>query len=726
MERRRKKSKAMSTKKSVKSTKTVRTPPWTQTQQPFRKGLESQLFFDRDLSLLQFNQRVLEQALDEKQPLLERVRFLSIFHSNLDEFFMKRMGVPRNSSLFAAQDHKQDRMTIIKKKVEDLFSIATKCYRDSIRPGLKQKGIIMLQWNDLTKLEQEKLNRFFDEKIFPILTPLAVDPAHPFPHISNLSTSFAVATRIPDSEDLIFSRVKIPKVFPSWLAVNPEKKKEENDLRFISLREIIEKNLQKLFPHMTIQATMAFRVTRNIDLERDEQNYDDFVEMVEEELKQRRFGEVVKLEVLNPIDPWLLERLMSELALSISDVYSLNEEIDFTNLNSIASLNFSEMRYSTWNPAIPRALTDESSNIFTVIAQKDILVHHPYESFAESVEKFIHSAAVDPNVRAIKMTLYRIHEDSTIMTSLVEAAEAGKEVVCVIELKARFDEARNINWANKLEDAGVHVVFGVQGLKTHSKLALVVRQEADTVRSYLHVGTGNYHSQNAKLYTDLGLFTTHPEITSEAVNLFNFLTGHSLKRDYQHLLVAPINMKERFLQMMDQEIQNRKAGKPAGIIVKVNNLEDVDVCNKLYEASQAGVKVDLVVRSICVLRPGVAGLSENIRVFSIVGRFLEHSRVFYFRAGAEKPEEGLVFMGSADWMFRNLAHRIEVVCPILTQSLKSEIYFMLQTTLREDWQTWQLQPDGNYKRLMPSAHSGSPHTQELLMEHAIKNSRKLL
>lgn len=695
------------------------------TGEPFRKGSDTQYFLDRDLSLLQFNQRVLEQAMDESQPLLERVRFLSIFHSNLDEFFMKRIGAPRNTTLFASQDHKQDRMTVIRKKVEHLFESAYECYRSSIRPQLLENGIEVMKWKDLTKAEKQVLNRFFDEKVFPILTPLAVDPAHPFPHISNLSTSLAIATMLPDSDEMTFSRVKIPGIFPPWLAVNPEKKKKEKDLRFISLREIIENNLEKLFPHMRIAATVAFRVTRNIELERDEQSFDDFVEMVEEELKQRRFGEVVKIEVLRPVDTWLLERLMGELELSQADVYEMDEEIDYTSLNSIAALNIPDLRYPVWHSVSSRAINEDSSNIFNAISQRDILVHHPFESFTDSVEKFISSAASDPNVRAIKMTLYRIHEDSTIMASLVEAAEKGKEVVCLIELKARFDEERNINWANKLENAGVHVVYGMQGLKTHSKLALVVRQEADMVKSYLHVGTGNYHSQNAKHYTDLGLFTCHPEITSEVVHLFNFLTGHSLMRDYRHLLVAPINMKARFLELIDNEIKNQKSGKPSGIIIKCNNLEDQEMCNKLYEASQAGVHVNLIIRTICVLRPGVKGLSENIRVLSVVGRYLEHSRVFYFRDGQSDPDQGKIFLGSADWMYRNLMRRVEVVCPILSPPLKSELFSMLQVMLQDDWQTWELQADGGYVR-KSSPLSTPPSSQELLMELALKNSRKLL
>lgn len=679
-----------------------------------RNLYENRYFFDRDMSLLNFNDRVLQQAQDETKPLLERVRFLSIFHSNIDEFFMKRIGMPRNSALFGTKGHKQDRMTIIRKRAEELFTAANDCYLNSIRPGLDKEKIFLLKWQDLTKYEKERMREVFEKKIFPVLTPLAVDPAHPFPHISNLSTSLAVALRTPRHSELSFLRVKIPKIFPAWFALNPEKRKKEQELRFVSLNELIRYNLDRLFPEMKIVSTMLFRVTRNIDLEHEEDNYDDFVKMVEDELKQRRFGEVVKLEVQSEVDDWLLEKLMGELELSRNDVYIIQDEVDYTNLNAIANLNIPHLKYSNWSPVAPISLLEDSANIFNVIGQRDVLVHHPYEHFGESVERFIHSAADDPNVRAIKMTLYRTHEKSSIVSSLIRAAEQEKEVVCLIELKARFDEERNINWANRMEDAGVHVVYGIQGLKIHSKLALVVRQEKDNVKSYLHVGTGNYHSQTAKMYTDMGLFTSHPEIVSETVDLFNFLTGHSRKRDYKHLLVAPINMKKRFLELIHKEILNQKSGKPAHIIVKCNGLEDSDMIRKLYEASRAGVKIDLIIRGICTLKPQVSGLSENIRVISVVDRFLEHSRVFYFRNACEKPEEGLVFMGSADWMYRNLEARVEAICPIYESSLRSEVYNFLQIMLKNDWQTWELNSDGSYKRLS-NASTGLESSQNQLM-----------
>lgn len=681
----------------------------------YRRQQESRHFLDRDLSMLQFNHRVLQQAQDTTKPLLERVRFLSIFHSNIDEFFMKRIGMPRNSALFGTIRHKQDRMTTIRNTAKELFQAAGECYQSSIKPALDKEGIFLLKWEDLTKGEKERMNEVFAQKIFPVLTPLAVDPSHPFPHISNLSTSLAVALQGPGQRELSFSRVKIPKIFPAWFALNPEKKRREDDLRFISLNDLIKHNLHRLYPGMKIESAMLFRVVRNIDLEKDDESYEDFVEMVEEELKQRRFGEVVKLEVQSNMSPWLLEKLMGELELSYNDVYFMDDEIDYTNLNIIASLNIPQLKYSNWNPVQPKGFLEDSPNIFNVIAQRDILVHHPYESFNDSVERFIQSASDDPNVRAIKMTLYRTHEQSSIVSSLIHAAEVGKEVVCLIELKARFDEERNILWANRMEDAGIHVVYGLQGLKIHSKLALVVRQEADNVKSYLHVGTGNYHSQTAKIYTDLGLFTSNPQIVSEAVDLFNFLTGHSLKRDYQHLLVAPINMKQKFMKLIDAEIRNQQAGKPAQIIAKCNALEDSEIVNKLYKASKAGVKIDLIIRGICTLRPGVTDLSENIRVISVVDRFLEHSRVFYFRNGEETPEKGMIFIGSADWMYRNLEARVEAICPIYDESIRSEVYNILQVMLQSDWQTWQLEKNGNYRRLS-TPDTGESSSQNVLLK----------
>ena len=661
-------------------------------------GQPSRDFLDRDLSLLYFNQRVLEQAEDENQPLLERVRFLSIFHSNIDEFFMKRVGVPRRSALFSAAGHRQDRMVLMRNTVFELFAKADHCFNEALSVELRKEGIFLLKWEEITAQEKKKVNDIFEKQIFPILTPLAVDSAHPFPHISNLSTSLAVSLRGTKKSELLFSRVKIPKIFPPWYSVNQEKKRKGDEVRLVNLNDVIRHNLGKLFPNTHIEATMLFRVIRNINLERDEEIFDDFLEMMEEELKQRRFGEVVKLEIESKVDSWLLQKLMVQLELSPSDVYQTQGLIDYSKLNTIANLDIPHLKYSSWSPMQLTEFPENGSNIFDVISQKDILVHHPYESFSGSVERFIQSASEDPNVRAIKITLYRTHEKGAIVPALIQAAEMGKEVVCLIELKARFDEERNIYWANRMEGAGIHVVYGFQGLKIHSKLLLVVRQEGEEIKTYLHVGTGNYHSQTAKLYTDMGLFTSHPHITAEVVDLFNFLTGLSRKSSYEHLLVSPINMKERFLELIDGEIQNARQNKPSHIIAKCNSLEDHGVIKKLYEASSEGVQIDLIVRGICTLKPKVNGLSEKIRVISVVDRFLEHSRIFYFRNGQSRPEDGIFYIGSADWMHRNLVGRVEVACPIYDASIKEGIYQVLVLILQEDVQTWELQSDGSYKR----------------------------
>ena len=687
-----------------------------------KRGTESKNFVDKDLSLLEFNRRVIEQAEDEETPLLERVRFLSIFHSNLDEFFMKRIGAPRHIQLFSSKSHRLDRMTRIRQRVEELYERAHKCFEKSVQPNLDNEGIFLLPWEQLTEKERKSTDEIFNNKIFPVLTPLAVDPAHPFPHISNLSTSFAVALRASGGTELSFSRVKIPKIFPAWFALEPDDSSgAEEDLRFVSLADIIANNLSRLYPNMEIVATMLFRVTRNIDLERDqEENYEDFVEMVEQELRERRFGEVVRLECIDA-DSWLLDYLISELEISENEVYPLREPIDFSNLGIIASLNIPELKFSSWTPVIPHAISEEST-IFNAINRGDILVHHPYESFTASVERFIHAAAEDPSVRAIKMTLYRTHDEGTIVTSLIRAAEAGKEVVCLIELKARFDEERNINWANRMEDAGIHVVYGIQGLKIHSKLTLVVRQESEAVKCYAHIGTGNYHSQTAKAYTDLGLLTVDKEITSEVVEIFNFLTGNSLKRDYATLLVAPINMRETYLHLIEDEIAHQKAKRPARIIIKCNGLDDHEVINKLYAASQAGVAIDLIVRGICTLKPGVKGLSENIRVYSVVDRFLEHSRVAFFQSGQQKPEKGKVFIGSADFMARNLSRRVEVAAPVKSVFHREQLFVILGAMLRQDKQTWEMLEDGSYRRLRETKDK-TPSSQRVLMNMTRQRSR---
>ena len=464
-----------------------------------------------------------------------------------------------------------------------------------------------------------------------------MDPGHPFPFISNLSTSLGVTLRHPQNDEKFFARVKIPKVLPQWVRLDGEKKQE---YRFVSLVEMVKENLHDLFPSMQVLNVMPFRLTRNADITRDEEDAEDLLAMIEEELRLRRFAEVVRLEHGPNPDPWILKFLMEELELNEDDIYELPEELDldYRGLNAIADLNIPNLRFEPWTPVTPITfLEDDPELMFNALRNRDRLVHHPYESFSATVEKFIRAAADDSKVVAIKMTLYRTGDNSPFIKSLIRAAESGKQVVCLVELKARFDEERNIYWAQELENAGVHVVYGVVGLKTHAKTSLVVRQEGDGLRCYAHIGTGNYNVSTGRLYTDLGLFTANEELTSELVQFFHYLTGRSLKADYRHLLIAPVNMSQRFKYMIDREAENARQKKPAHIFVKMNNMEENDIAMALYNASQAGVEIDMVVRGFCCLRPGIKGLSERIRVLSVIGRFLEHSRIFYFRNGAANP-----------------------------------------------------------------------------------------
>lgn len=678
-----------------------------------------QLFLNREIGWLKFNKRVLFQARDERNPLLERLRFLNIFHSNLDEFFMKRVGglqrqfYARVSTLSPDGLTPEEQLKIIRPQVmalnEDIRQLLTK----DLLPQLRANGISTLFWDDLTTTEKEWAHTFFRDRIFSILTPMAVDPGHPFPLISNLSTSLAVSLQVPNEEDLLFARIKIPDIFPSWIRIPNS---ETGIERFISVLEIIRVHLDQLFPRMTIKNVMTFRVTRNADIESDNEGVEDLLELIEEEVKQRRFAEVVRLEHGPDPDPWLLEFLMDELDLTTEDIYEFPIALEYKNLAPVVNLNMPQLKFKPWTPVTLGQLADESVNIFGTIRSSDTLVHLPYESFSTSVERFIVTAANDPAVVAIKMTLYRTNEESPIVNALIRAAEMGKQVVCLVELKARFDEERNIYWAQSMEKAGVHVVYGVVGLKTHAKLALVVRRERDEFRSYVHIGTGNYHSQTARLYTDFGLFTAKPEITNEVVEIFHYLTGRSLKTDYGHLLVAPINMKSRFMEMIRQETENARQGLPSGIIAKCNSLEERGIIEALYEASQAGVPVQLIVRGFCCLRPRVPGLSDNIRVTSIVGQFLEHSRVFYFRSAKTNELEGRFFLGSADWMSRNLLGRVEVVAPVDDKMSREKIWEALQILLNDRRQTWDMDGDGSYELRLPTQPSEEMSAQELLAE----------
>ncbi len=679
----------------------------------------TQLFLNREIGWLKFNKRVLFQAKDERNPLLERLRFLNIFHSNLDEFFMKRVGglqrqfYARVSTLSPDGLTAEEQLKILRPRVLELNEDIKDLFLQQLLPQLKAQQIYMCSWDELTESEKAWGRNFFRDRIFSVLTPMAVDPGHPFPLISNLTTSLAVSLQVPNEEDMLFARIKIPDFFPSWIRIPDTAPSLE---RFVSILELIRQHVDQLFPRMQIQKVMPFRVTRNADIETDTEGVEDLLELIEEEVKQRKFAEVVRLEHGPDPDPWLLEFLMDELDLTPDDIYEYPAPLEYKNLGALVNLNLPHLKFKPFNPVTLSQLVDESANIFNIVRANDILVHLPYESFSTSVERFIVTAAADPAVVAIKMTLYRTSEESPIVHSLIRAAEMGKQVVCLVELKARFDEERNIHWAQAMEKAGVHVVYGIVGLKTHAKLALVVRRERDEFRSYVHIGTGNYHSQTAKLYTDMGLFTARLELTQEVVEIFHYLTGRSLKMDYNHLLVAPINMKARFIEMIKQETENAKQGLPSGIVAKFNNLEEKSIIEALYEASQSGVPVQLIVRGFCCLRPQVPGLSENIRVISIVGQFLEHSRIFWFRSGKPTELEGRFFIGSADWMARNLLGRVEVVTPVDDRQAKEKIWEALQTMLNDRRMAWDMDGEGSYGLRWPKQPGEETGAHDLLAE----------
>lgn len=672
-------------------------------------------FTNRETGWLNFNRRVLSEAEDQRTPLLERLRFLSISNSNLDEFFMKRVGGLKRQVAYGISPKSSDGKTPteqlqdIRKQVLQMVQDQAQCFAKVLKPALKEKNVRLLKWAELSEREKEFSQKYYLRNVFPVLTPLSVDPGHPFPFISNLSTSLGVTLKHPQNDEKLFARVKVPQVLPNWIRIESDQPQE---IKFISLVEMIRENLKDLFPSMQVIDVMPFRLTRNADMSRDEDDAEDLLEMIEEELRLRRFAEVVRLEHGPKPDPWMLKFLMEELELSEDDIYELPEELDYNGLSVVADLPLANLRFDNWSPVAPQAFLDDNPlGVFDVIRNSDQLVHHPFESFSATVEKFIRAAAEDPKVLAIKMTLYRTGDNSPFIKNLIRAAEAGKQVVCLVELKARFDEERNIYWAQALENAGVHVVYGIVGLKTHAKTALVVRQEQDGLKCYAHFGTGNYNVATSRFYTDVGLLTARDELTAELVEFFHYLTGRSLKSDYKQLLIAPINMFARFKSMVEREAENSKAGKPSQIIAKMNNMEENDISLALYKASQSGVMVDLLVRGFCGLRPGVPGKSENIRVTSTIGRFLEHSRIFYFRNAATDPIDGEFYLGSADWMYRNLHARVECIVPVVERSLKEKIWEILQAYMKDQRQTWDMSSDGGYQQ----RKGLDPGVQQILM-----------
>ncbi|MBL8991372.1 MAG: polyphosphate kinase 1 [Phycisphaerae bacterium] len=691
---------------------------------------------NRDLSWLEFNARVLSQALDERIPLLERVRFLGIFTSNLDEFVMKRVGYLHKciesgmDSGDEALGHAQ-MLHAVRKTFEHLEEQQAACYSRSIRPALAREGIHLLEYRETDPEERARLDEWFQRSVFPVLTPLAVDPGHRFPFISNLSANIGILLQEPGAAEPVFARVKVPPTMPQWVRIPPpppahgvKQRPDPGRGRFVALYDLILNSLAGLFPGLQIVEAVPFRVTRSAaDEDRaaagDDGDADNLLDFVEAELKRRRFAKVIRLEVPAEASPRLVRQLVEMLRIKPEDVDLLQGLVDFRSLYEIADLPRADLRQQPWTPVTPPRLADRTQSIFSLIREGDILVHHPYESFGDSAERFIAEAATDPHVLAIKQTIYRTSRDSPFVQHLIRAAELGKQVACLVEVRARFDEGRNVNLAQTLEKAGVHVAYGVVGLKTHCKAALVVRREKDGIRCYAHLGTGNYNPSTANLYTDLGLLTCDPHITADVVDLFNQLTGRSRKNDYRRLLVAPTGMKKTFMDLVAREsliAREHAAGlSPVGgrIIAKMNALEDAAVTNALYKASQAGVQIDLIVRGFCCLRPGVPGLSDNIRVTSVVGRFLEHSRVFHFGAGKADPLDGEWFLGSADWMYRNLEQRVEAIVPVADPEARRRLKRIFDVMLADRRNAWRLLPDGRYAR-MPAPRDAAPEAPEHL------------
>lgn len=673
---------------------------------PTRKDLLQHAWFDRDLGWLAFNNRVLHEALDERNPLLERFKFLAIVTSNLDEFFMKRVSVLRGKArvedLEDPVPHEgdaRDRLARIRGTVKEMLAEQARCYTDILLPALARHGIVLAPWDDLTPAQREEASRFFDTNVSPALTPLGFDPAHPFPFMSNLSTNWAFVLRAGDSQEVRVVRVKVPPEIAAWVALKSDVAPRERV--FVGLEDLIRHNAFKLFPGMEIVSATLFRILRNAEVELEDDEGDSLRDVVTDALRQRRFEPVVRVDFAPGADPRVRQALMERFELAEGDAFESKGLLDYPDLFQIAALDVPDLRDPPWTPRLPLRLADPNVPVTAAIDAGNILVHHPYESFDASVERFIDEAADDPQTLAIKMTVYRVGDDTPFVRSLIRAAEAGKQVACVIELTARFDEARNLHWAQELEKVGAHVTFGVLGLKTHTKVALVVQKHGADLRCYAHIGTGNYHVKTARLYTDVGLLTREPVLTTDVVNLFHYLTGFSRAPQFHKLLVAPINMRQRFLAMIEREIEHHRAGRPARIVGKINQLDDVEIAQALCAASRAGVPIDLLVRGFCCLRAGVPGWTENIRVRSIIGRFLEHSRIFYFANGEDDPLAGEYYIGSADWMLRNLSRRVEAAAPVEDRSLRERLWDILQASLADQHQAWDMQPDGTYLQARP-------------------------
>jgi len=675
-------------------------------------------FFNRELSWLDFNQRVLELAEDDSTPLLERVKFCAIFSSNLDEFFMVRVAGLWDQ-VDAGIDARgpdglspREQIAAIRSRSLELDRRLARVFDSKLRPALAGQGIKISTLKELNGTERAELDRIFDRQVFPALTPLVIGLGRPFPYISNLSLSIAVLLRDSETSTRVLARIKVPKeLLGRFIELNGEKER-----LLVPLEEVIGANLDQLFPGVEVLDHSYFRVTRDADFTVSDEA-DDLLEAVQEEVRRRRFGEVVRLEVAESMNPELKSLLVELLRLQENEVFEAGGLLDLTDLWDVVKLpGYPELRDRPWNPVTqPRLQGDDGDppDVFAAIRQQDILVHHPYDSFSTSVERFIAQAVNDPDVLAIKQTVYRTSDDSPLVSALIKASERGKQVVCMLELKARFDEEANIEWAKRLEEVGVHVVYGIPGLKTHIKALLVVRREGDHVRNYVHIGTGNYHSTTARLYTDLGLFTADPEIGADVAEMFNLLTGYSRPADYRRVLVSPHSMRSSILDQIEATVAAHKAGQDTKILMKMNSLVDRTCIEALYEASQAGIQVEINVRGICCLRPGVPGLSENIRVVSVVGRFLEHSRVYSFKRG----DGWSVFIGSADLMPRNLDSRVELVTPVDDDVARDQILDVLERCFADNTNSWILDSSGNWSRLSSEGGEARNAQDELMERH---------
>jgi len=689
-------------------------------------------YFNRELSWLEFNRRVLQEANDPRTPLLERVKFAAIFASNLDEFFMVRVASLQRqveaqvTTLSPDGRTPQQQLDEISQRLHPMVAQLQELFENELRPQLAAEGVYVLKYDELDSAQRRYLKHYFEERVFPILTPLAVDPSHPFPLMSNLSLNLAIVLEDPDTGETRFARVKVPDSLPRFVVL-PADVHPKTDRSVVwagvSLEQIVADNLERLFPGMIVREHHLFRITRDADLAVQEENAEDLAEAIAQELNRRRFGgSVVRFQFAPTMSDFVKQTLIRGMNVDPNDLYMTQGWLGMRDLMSFMALPLPHLKDQPWTPVIPkrlRHLTEEFSidedaggDIFHVIRQGDLLVHHPYESFTASVELFITQAAHDPDVQAIKMTLYRTSSDSPIIKALIAAAQNGKQVVALVEIKARFDEASNLNWAKALEDAGVHVVYGVMGLKTHTKVVLVVRQEGGEIHRYVHIGTGNYNSKTAKLYTDIGLLSCREELGADLTDLFNYLTGFSKQKSFHKLLVAPVTLRDRMVEMIRREIDHCNNGKSGRIIAKMNALIDPDIIKTLYEASQAGVQIDLIVRGMCCLLPGIPDVSENIRVISIVGRYLEHSRIFWFANNGQEE----VYIGSADWMQRNLDCRVEAVTPVEDSHCAKELKDILQICLEDNRQAWELQSDGSYIQRRPAQDEPESSAQVNLME----------